>query len=296
MSVQRTVHTLTITPCLTISLIFPLLPFPPLSSPLLSSPPLPSPLLYQAARNAEIAAASGINTPATITKIMNCTADAVSVLFESIKEGSSVDAENIAAAVTYLDASHGCVLQSSSAMLFDSEGERAKGKQKKEWSRDTTTATTSSTTSSSASPSARTGTSTSTDSNTDSSPLIAKQKQSQGPGVFDINTGSTAYPVSSIPSTSVSLTASEDLQMSPISGTSSSSSSSGSSSSDSGNSRASSKGVGKGKSSKLTEDEEMLLNMLTSTHENGDDKGILLHTLLILFVPSHNETTDCVND
>ena len=272
MSVQRTEHTLTMTRCQTSHY---------LSSPILYS--------YQAARNAEIAAASGINTPATIIKIMNCTDDAVSVLFESLKEGSSVDAENIAAAVTYLDASHGCVLQSSSAMLMDNEGERAKGMQKKEWSRDTTTPTTSSSKSSSVSPGARTSSSTSTDSNTDASPLIAKQKQSQRPGVFDINTGTTAYPVSSSPPASVSPTVSEDLQMSPISSNNSgssssgsSSSSSGSSSSDFGNSRALSKGAGKGKSSKLTEDEEMLLNMLTSTDENGVDKGILLHYLLIV--------------
>lgn len=208
---------------------------------------------------------------------MNCTDDAVSVLFESLKEGSSVDAENIAAAVTYLDASHGCVLQSSSAMLMNNEGERAKGKQKKEWSRDTATSTTSSSISSSVSPGARTSSSTSTDSNTDSSPLIAKQKQSQRPGVFDINTGSTAYPISSSPPASVSLTVSEDLQMSPISSTV------GSSSSDIGNSKALSKGAGKSRSSKLTENEEMLLSMLTSTDENSVDKGILLHYLLIVY-------------
>jgi hypothetical protein len=184
-----------------------------------------------------------------------------------------VDAESIAAAVTYLDASHGCVLQSS-AVLWDSEGERAKGKQKKEWSRDTTTATTST----SVSPSARTSTSTSTDTNTDSSPLITKQKQSQRPGVFDINTGSTAYPISSSPpaSVSVSVTVGENLQVSQIS------SSSSDSGSDSGSSRTSPKGVGRVKSSMLTENEEALLSMLTSTDENGEDKGIVLHFLSIM--------------
>ena len=105
-----------------------------------------------------------------------------------------MDVENIAAAIMYLDACHGCVLQSTTRILTDGVSGRgiAKAivKPKREWSRDMTPATSPT----SPVPSTRTSTSISTDTNTDSSPLVAKQEQSQRPGVFDINTGSTAFP------------------------------------------------------------------------------------------------------
>lgn len=157
-------------------------------------------LHLQAARNAEIAAVSGASSPTIALKVINTTDDATSVLFGSLKEGSSMDVENIAGAVMFLDASYGCVLQSTTTPLTDSDStSNVRLKVKKEWSRDVTVdpsaaaATTAAATSDSPAPTTRT----SSDTNTDgTSPLIAKEKQSQRPGVFDINTGSTAFPIS----------------------------------------------------------------------------------------------------
>lgn len=154
---------------------------------------------FQAARNAEIAAVSGATSPTTALKIINTTDDATSILFGSLKEGSSLDAENIAGAVMFLDATYGCFLQSTTTLLTDSDSTtNIRSKVKKEWSRDVTadltTATATAATSDSSSPTTRTISDTNTDG---TASLIAKEKQPQRPGVFDINTGSTAFPVSS---------------------------------------------------------------------------------------------------
>ena len=96
----------------------------------------------------------------------------------------------------FLDATYGCVLQSTTTPLTDSDStSNVRLKVKKEWSRDVTADPTTAAAATSDAPSRTTRTS--SDTNTDgTSPLIAKEKQSQRPGVFDINTGSTAFPVS----------------------------------------------------------------------------------------------------